>query len=175
MLLTTLKDFSTCTFLFQDDCGGLEVESPVRNLVFSDPVTADSPTQRTPGVFLPANPMPGAVVFNIGDFLMRWSNDSLKSTLHRVRAPPPLADDTDMTRERFSIPYVSLPVEMVMADNPQFCGANKKMTIDVLPGSYSESVPKKYGPITAGEYVNMRLNATYADGVQKLKVNKLVY
>ena len=57
----------------------------------------------------------------------------------------------------------------------QFCGANKKMTIDSIPGTYSEKVPKKYGPITAGEYVNMRLNATYAAGVQKLKTSKLVY
>jgi hypothetical protein len=24
-------DFSTCTFLFQDECGGLEVEDPVRH------------------------------------------------------------------------------------------------------------------------------------------------
>lgn len=43
--------------LFQDDVGGLEVESPAR-----------------PGVFLPAPPVKGAIVFNIGDFCMRWSN-----------------------------------------------------------------------------------------------------
>jgi isopenicillin N synthase-like dioxygenase len=52
------------------------------------------------------------VIFNIGDFLMRWSNDDLKSTLHRVRAPPRAQNnniDTDpdeMVPERFSIPYV---------------------------------------------------------------------
>ena len=59
---------------------------------------------------MPAVPVPGAIVFNIGDFLMRWSNDELKSTLHRVRAPPPDSHsaeaDRQMTRERFSIPYV---------------------------------------------------------------------
>jgi isopenicillin N synthase-like dioxygenase len=27
------QDFSTCTFLFQDDVGGLEVEDPVSHLV----------------------------------------------------------------------------------------------------------------------------------------------
>jgi len=83
-------DFSTCTFLFQDDVGGLEVEDP-----------------HNPGTFVPAPPVKGAVVFNIGDFLMRWSNDELKSTLHRVRAPPRRPEDGEMTRERFSIPYVS--------------------------------------------------------------------
>ena len=49
------------------------------------------------------------------------------------------------------------------------------MIIDAVPGTYSEKVPKKYGPITAGEYVNMRLNATYEAGVSKLKSSKLVY
>ncbi len=83
-------DFSTCTFLFQDDVGGLEVESP-----------------SAPGTFIAAPPIKGAVVFNIGDFLMRWSNDELHSTLHRVRAPLRRAEDGEMTRERFSIPYVS--------------------------------------------------------------------
>ncbi|KAK6909639.1 hypothetical protein I203_103660 [Kwoniella mangroviensis CBS 8507] len=124
-------DFGTCTFLFQDDCGGLEVESP-----------------HNPGTFLPAPPVHGAIVFNIGDFLMRWSNDELKSTLHRVRAPPPRADDGEMTRERYSIPY--------------FCSADPERVIDALPGTYSETRPKKYAPITSREYITMRMNATYA-------------
>jgi isopenicillin N synthase-like dioxygenase len=50
-------DWSTITMLFQDDCGGLEVEDP-----------------HTPGKFVPATPMPGACVMNVGDMLMRWSN-----------------------------------------------------------------------------------------------------
>ncbi|WVQ82264.1 hypothetical protein IAT38_004392 [Cryptococcus sp. DSM 104549] len=123
-------DFGTCTFLFQDDCGGLEVEDP-----------------HNPGVFLPAPPVPGAIIFNIGDFLMRWSNDELKSTLHRVRAPPAKPDDGEMTRERYSIPY--------------FCSADRDRIIDALPGTWSETRPKKYSPITSGEYLDMRLNATY--------------
>lgn len=124
-------DFSTCTFLFQDDVGGLEVEDP-----------------HNKDVFLPAPPVPGAIVFNIGDFMMRWSNDELKSTLHRVRAPPRKeGDDSEFTKERYSIPY--------------FCGANVNLLIDALPGTFSETRPKKYPPITAGEYVDMRLNATY--------------
>ncbi|KAH9918335.1 flavonol synthase/flavanone 3-hydroxylase [Amylocystis lapponica] len=123
-------DFGTCTMLFQDDCGGLEVESP-----------------HEPGKFLPAPPVPGAVVFNIGDFLMRWSNDTLKSTLHRVRAPPPKAEDDGTTRERFSIPF--------------FMTADREKVIDCLPGCFGPDKPKKYEPINAGAYIDMRLNATY--------------
>jgi len=116
--------------LFQDDVGGLEVESPHQK-----------------GVFLPAPPIPGAVVFNIGDFLQRWSNDELKSTLHRVRAPPAKAGDAGISRERFSIPY--------------FLSADRNKVIDALPGTFDENRPKKYDPITAGEYIDFRLNATY--------------
>jgi isopenicillin N synthase-like dioxygenase len=32
-------------------------------------------------------PLPGVVTCNIGDMLMRWSDDKLQSTLHRVRMP----------------------------------------------------------------------------------------
>ncbi|EJT99990.1 oxidoreductase [Dacryopinax primogenitus] len=132
------SDFGTLTMLSQDDCGGLEVEDP-----------------HHPGIFSPAPPIRGALIVNIGDFLMRWSNDVLKSTLHRVRAPP--VKDTDkidalgatvrMTPPRYSIPY--------------FCSANRDTVIDCIPGCWSETVPKKYEPITAGEYIAMRMNVTY--------------
>ncbi|EIM84154.1 flavonol synthase/flavanone 3-hydroxylase [Stereum hirsutum FP-91666 SS1] len=126
-------DFGTCTLLFQDSVGGLEVESPSK-----------------PGVFLPGPPVEGAIVFNIGDFLMRWSNDTLKSTLHRVRAPP-LKDgeaENGKTKERFSIPY--------------FMTADREKTIDCLPTCWNETDrPRKYEPINAGQYIDMRLNATY--------------
>ncbi|KAF4121014.1 Isopenicillin N synthase [Geosmithia morbida] len=130
-------DFGTLTLLFQDDVGGLEVEDIHER-----------------GKFNPAPYIPGTVVVNIGDFLMRWSNDHLKSTLHRVRAPP-LVDNDELsssatekvTRARRSIPY--------------FVTADPERIIDCLPGCYGPDNPKKYEPITAGEYVDMRLNATY--------------
>jgi isopenicillin N synthase-like dioxygenase len=50
-------DWSTITLLFQDNCGGLEVEDP-----------------HQAGNFVPATPMKNACVMNVGDLLMRWSN-----------------------------------------------------------------------------------------------------
>jgi isopenicillin N synthase-like dioxygenase len=50
-------DWSTITLLFQDDCGGLEVENP-----------------HQAGNFVPATPVENACVMNVGDLLMRWSN-----------------------------------------------------------------------------------------------------
>lgn len=121
-------DSAMGTILFQDDVGGLEVESP-----------------RGSGNFVAASPIPGTVVFNIGDFLMRWSNDMLESTLHRVCAPP--NDGLGMIKERFSIPY--------------FMSPDRDLLIDCLPGCWDEDRPKKYEPVTAGEYLDVRLNATY--------------
>lgn len=121
------SDFGTMTLLFQDEVGGLEVEDIHES-----------------GKFNPAPFIPGTIIVNIGDFLQRWSNDTLKSTLHRVRAPP-LVDG--ITRARYSIPY--------------FVTADRDRTIDCIPGCYSEEKPKKYEPINAREYIERRLNATY--------------
>ena len=50
-------DWSSITLLFQDDCGGLEVEDVSK-----------------PGKFVPVDPIKNAVVVNAGDVLQMWSN-----------------------------------------------------------------------------------------------------
>lgn len=50
-------DWGSMTMLFQDDCGGLQVEDP-----------------NVPGKFVGVEPLEGALVMNVGDLLMRWSN-----------------------------------------------------------------------------------------------------
>jgi isopenicillin N synthase-like dioxygenase len=55
--LAAHTDFGSVTMLFQDDCGGLEVECPGQ-----------------PGKYISATPIENALVMNIGDVLMRWSN-----------------------------------------------------------------------------------------------------
>lgn len=51
------QDWSSFTFVFQDDVGGLELEDP-----------------RKPGSFIAAKPIPGACILNVGDMLQRFSN-----------------------------------------------------------------------------------------------------
>lgn len=125
-------DFGTCTLLFldpQDTMGGLEVEVPPGG-----------------GTFVPARYVPGAIVFNIGDFLMRWSNNMLRSTLHRVLPPIP-PPGTTYIPSRYSIPY--------------FIGSDPDKTIDCIPGTYGPDRPKAYEAITAKEYIDMRMAANY--------------
>ncbi|KAK5126190.1 hypothetical protein LTR08_005001 [Meristemomyces frigidus] len=127
------SDWGSITMLFQDDCGGLEVEDPT-----------------TPGKFVPATPMPGACVMNVGDLLMRWSNDYLKSTLHRVTLPP-LSDRFDgaqrMTRARYSIPY--------------FVSADPDSRVECLPTCTDAQHPVKYEPVTQRAYSKVRAKLQY--------------
>ncbi len=144
-------DWGTITMLFQDDCGGLEVEDP-----------------NTKGKFVQATPMPGACVMNVGDLLMRWSNgesailmcscrsradkfaDYLKSTLHRVGLPPLLdrfEGEHRMTRERYSIPF--------------FVSADPDALIEVLPECTSDKNPARYDPILQKDYGRMRAAVQY--------------
>jgi isopenicillin N synthase-like dioxygenase len=64
--------------LFQDDVGGLEV------------LNAN-------GYWVPAPPVPGTFVINVGDFLMRLTNKKFLSTVHRV--------SNKSGKERYSMPW----------------------------------------------------------------------
>ncbi|KAF4920753.1 2-oxoglutarate-dependent dioxygenase htyE [Colletotrichum viniferum] len=116
----------------KDEVGGLEVEDP-----------------NEAGHFVPVPYKPGTIVVNIGDFMQRWTNDALRSTMHRVRAPPLETDvsGSRVTRARYSIPY--------------FISADSEKTVDCVPGCFGPERPKKYDPINSREYIEMRLNATY--------------
>ncbi|KAF8954069.1 thymine dioxygenase [Flammula alnicola] len=125
------SDYGSITILFQDDVGGLEVEDP-----------------NSPGNYIPVPPVPGSIVVNAADFLMRWSNDTIKSTVHRVRTPPYIETDSGkMIPSRYSIPY--------------FCGADSSVVVDCIPGTWSADRPKRYSPTSAGEYITSRLVANY--------------
>lgn len=84
----------------------------------------------------PVEPSDYVITCNIGDMLTRWSDDTLKSTLHRVRSPRP-GDDLG---DRYSVVF--------------FTQANKSAVI--------QGPREKYPPITAGEFIQQRLQANYA-------------
>jgi isopenicillin N synthase-like dioxygenase len=71
-------DLQLFTLLWQDTVGGLQV------------LTKD-------GQWIKAKPRSGTFVVNIGDFMMRLSNDFFKSTVHRVYNRAPV--------ERVSMPF----------------------------------------------------------------------
>ncbi|KAI0005240.1 thymine dioxygenase [Xylariaceae sp. FL0662B] len=130
------SDWGTITMLFQDRCGGLQVEDPNK-----------------PGSFIDATPMKNALVVNVGDLLMRWSNDLLKSTLHRVTLPPVQAkldlDGKKMAWPRYSIPY--------------FVSPNPKAIIECLSVCATGKNPAKYEPVVQEDYRRMRARGQYTE------------
>ncbi|XP_013379800.1 UPF0676 protein C1494.01 isoform X2 [Lingula anatina] len=113
------SDYGSITILFQDDIGGLEV-------------------QRVDGMYVPAPPIPGTVLVNVGDLMQRWTADQIKSTKHRVLIPE---KELLMRQVRQSIAFFVQP--------------DDNFLITCLDGS------NKYEPVSSLDYLNMRFAATY--------------
>lgn len=114
-------DFDCLTLLFQrQGQGGLQV----------------CPGKEMDGqAWTSIEPEEGAITCNIGDMLMRWSDDQLPSNFHRVRNPQP----GEYMGPRYSLAF--------------FCQANREAVI--------ESPSGKYPPITAGDYLKQRVAANF--------------
>jgi len=77
----------------------------------------------------------GAITVNIGDMLMQWSDDRLKSTFHRVRMPRP----GEYQGPRYSIGF--------------FNQANKSSVI--------QGPKKKYAPISGLDFILAAMQRNY--------------
>lgn len=114
-------DFDCLTLLFQrQGQGGLQV-CPGREM--------------DTHAWTPVDPDEQAITCNIGDMLMRWSDDRLPSNFHRVKNPLP----GEYLGPRYSMAF--------------FAQANRDATIEG-PG-------RKYPPIAAGDYLNQRVAANF--------------
>ncbi|MDN5215981.1 2-oxoglutarate and iron-dependent oxygenase domain-containing protein [Fulvivirgaceae bacterium BMA12] len=94
---------------------------------------------RKDGKWIPITALPNQLVVNVGDMMARLTNDKLKSTIHRVVNPPKEL----MKTSRFSIPFFMHP----RAD----------MDLACLDSCVDMEHPKKYGDMTAGEFLDERL------------------
>ena len=114
-------DYGSITLLAQDDAGGLEVRT-------------------REGEWLAVEPVPGTLVCNIGDALMRWTNDTYVSNPHRVV--------NRSGRERYSIAF--------------FCEPNTDAAIACIPACTGPDHPAKYPPVTFADFLRGKLEPTYA-------------
>ncbi|MDA1308940.1 MAG: isopenicillin N synthase family oxygenase [Proteobacteria bacterium] len=110
-------DYGALTILLpQDRPGGLQVRRP-------------------DGAWENVAAPPGGFVINIGDLMMRWSNDTWLSSPHRVVEPP---EDVGPASRRYSMAY--------------FCNPNDDVLIECLATCCSASRPAKHAPILAGAH-----------------------
>ena len=112
-------DYTALTILWQEDVpgGGLEIRT------------------RT-GEWIPVPVVPGTFVVNLGDSMMRWTNDTWVSTMHRVVNPP---RDIAANHARISFAYFVQP--------------NYDTVIECIDSCQSEDRPAKYPPVFNGVYL----------------------
>jgi len=113
-------DYECFTLLLQDQVGGLQVGN-------------------REGEWIKATPIPGAIVINIGDMLMRWTNGEFVSTPHRVI--------NDTGKERVSFPF--------------FFGANYDCVVSPLPQFTAADNPAKFPPTRCGLWTENMITDVY--------------
>jgi isopenicillin N synthase-like dioxygenase len=113
-------DYGFITMLAQDSVGGLEVRNGS-------------------GGWVPAPPIPGTFVMNVGDMLTRWSNGRLPSVPHRARNVG--------NRDRYSMPF--------------FFDAAMDTIISCPPALLTKGESATYPPFCYGDYLLERLNRNY--------------
>lgn len=113
-------DYGNVTLLATDSSGGLMVRDRAGN-------------------WLSAPVIPGALVCNIGDCLMRWTNDIYVSTPHKVVTPP--------GKDRYSIAF--------------FLDPDPDAIVSCLPTCMDASRPARYAPVTGADYLKSKLDPTY--------------
>jgi isopenicillin N synthase-like dioxygenase len=113
-------DYGNVTLLATDAVGGLMVRDRA-------------------GRWLDAPVVPGAFVCNIGDCLMRWTNDTYVSTPHKVVSP--------RGTDRYSVAF--------------FLDPDPDALVACLPTCTSPQHPARYPAITAGDFLRSRLEPTY--------------
>jgi isopenicillin N synthase-like dioxygenase len=116
-------DYGDLTLLATDAVGGLMV-------------------RERSGRWLEAPVVPGAFLCNIGDCLMRWTNDVYVSTPHKVVSPP--------GADRYSVAF--------------FLDPDPDAVVDCLETCTGAGAPPKYAAITAADFIQSRLAPTYASG-----------
>lgn len=112
-------DYGNVTLLATDGVAGLQV-------------------RRRDGAWIDVPATPGAFVCNIGDCLMRWTNDIYASTPHRVQKP---------VAERYSIAL--------------FIDPNPDAVVSAIPSCVAPGEAPRYAPITTHDYLQQRFAATY--------------
>jgi isopenicillin N synthase-like dioxygenase len=115
-------DWGAVTLLAQDAFGGLEVRMP-------------------DGAWVPATPIPGTFVVNLGDMIPRWTNGRYHSNPHRVR------NVHSGGRARHSIPF--------------FFSPDYEARIEALPGTLAPGEAPIAEPCTAGEHLREMAERTY--------------
>jgi isopenicillin N synthase-like dioxygenase len=96
------------------------------------------------GSWVFVNKVPGTFIINIGDMMMRWTNDKWLSNWHQV-VNPPMVDGR--SARRLSLVY--------------FCSTNYDTLVACLPNCSGPGKPALYPPVISGKYAEERFKLRY--------------
>lgn len=91
------------------------------------------------GKWLPVGALAGDIIVDSGDMLSRVTNGVIPATTHRVVNPP-----QEKNESRYSMPFFVHPYSAC--------------DLTVMERFISKDRPAKWPPITAGEFLDQRLN-----------------
>ncbi len=125
---------------------GAHTDVGMMTILRNDPVPGGLQIKMRDGGWADAPAVDDSYILNIGDLLMRWSNDRLVSTSHRVVLPPAGADELS---RRLSIGF--------------FVGPRYNAMVECLPTCSNLDNPPRYAPISVHDYRTSRFAAGAGD------------
>ncbi|KAL1608424.1 hypothetical protein SLS60_003366 [Paraconiothyrium brasiliense] len=134
-------DFGSLTLLFRQPVAALQVRTPE-------------------GEWRYVKPYPGSITVNLADSLEFLTNGFLKSSIHRVVAPPPDQADID----RLGVLYFVRPEDSVVL-NPIQSPVLEKL-------GYTKTQDESAVGVTAGEWVKARVAKGVAKGRVRSELNE---
>ena len=115
--------------MLQDMVGGLQV------------------LDRATSTWIDVEPLPGAMVVNLGNLMMRWTNDRYLSNLHRVI--------NKSGKERYSVPF--------------FFSGNPDFLVECFPSCKDPLLGAKHASVKVEDWIGGRYADTYGPEVGKGK------
>ncbi len=125
---------------------GAHTDVGMMTILRNDPVPGGLQIKMRDGSWIDAPAVDDSFILNIGDLLMRWSNDRLVSTAHRVVLPPV---DAGENSRRLSIGF--------------FVGPRYNAMVECLPTCCNPGDRPKYAPISVHDYRTNRFAAGAGD------------
>jgi isopenicillin N synthase-like dioxygenase len=118
------QDIGTITLLCQDQCGGLEVQD------------------RCSKKWLPVIPDRDAMVVNIGNLMMRWTNYTYRSSVHRV-----ISTAKSDHEERISVIF--------------FVNPNDESIVEPIESTVTSCNPAHFEPFSVEEYLSCKFTQLF--------------
>ena len=124
---------------------GAHTDYGICTVLWADPVLPGLQVLDREGLWHDVQPVPGALLVNLGDMMARWTNDRWISSMHRVL--PPVTPDGRVIRRRSAA---------------LFHDGNADALIACLPSCTDATHPPLYPPTTVAEHLKAKLAGSRA-------------